>query len=310
MQSMRPECQVRLEGHRAAVRARLVRAGAVRAGSGTVSWKINREIVVIAGWGRAILLQFAHPLIAAGVAQHSSFRAGLRTSVGRLFSTIGAMLSLTFGTDEEAIATAARINGIHDRVSGRLGESAGTLDAGARYSAHDPELLRWVHATLLDSIPATYALLVAPLTTEERDRYCVESAIMEPLLDIPDGMLPRDVAQLQGYMQGMLDSGRIAVSATSRELAQALLYPRGWRLLWPAFRALQLITIGLLPAELRRAYGFRWTRREERALARWTTALRLMLRVLPAVVREWPAARRTEQTVGRPLSALGPDPSL
>src|SRR5262245_2235817 len=61
-----------LDRHRAAVRARLINAGAVRPDPVTVTWRVNREIIVVAGWGRAILLQLAHPLIAAGVADHSS----------------------------------------------------------------------------------------------------------------------------------------------------------------------------------------------------------------------------------------------
>jgi uncharacterized protein (DUF2236 family) len=277
--------------HRAAVRGRLLAAGAIRSGAGSVSWKVNREIVVIAGWGRAILLQLAHPLIAAGVADHSSFRGSLGSGFKRLTSTVGAMLSLTFGTDEEAISTAAAINCIHDRVSGRLREPAGVLGAGERYSAHDGELSRWVHATLLESIPLVYEQLVGPLTTEERDRYCAEAAIIEPLFDIPEGLLPRDSAQLDAYVRETLHGGRIAVSGTSRALARAILFPPGWRLLWPAFRPLQLITIGLLPPAIREGYGFGWTARDARALTRWTAALRLLRRATPAFVREWPAAR-------------------
>ena len=280
-----------LERHRSAVRARLLRTGAVRSDPGTITWKVNREIIVVAGWGRAILLQLAHPLVAAGVADHSSFRGSLITSFKRLGSTIGAMLSLTFGTDEEAISAAAAINGIHDRVSGRLGERAGGLAAGERYSAHDPELLRWVHATLLESIPLTYELLVGHLTGEERDRYCAEATIMEPLLDIPERLLPRDAAQLDAYVEEMLHSGRIAVSETSRVLARAILFPPGWWLMWPAFRALQLITIGLLPTAIREGYGFRWTARDARAFARWTAALRTLHHAAPSFVREWPASR-------------------
>jgi uncharacterized protein (DUF2236 family) len=281
-----------LDRHRAAIRQRLLRAGAIRADAGTVSWKINREVIVISGWGRAILLQLAHPLIAAGVADHSSFRGNLITGFKRLWSTVGAMLSLTFGTDDEAIGVAARINCIHDRVSGRLREPAGALPAGERYSAHDPELARWVHATLLESIPSAYELLIGPLTTDERDRYCAEAAIIELLLDIPDGFLPRNSAQVDAYMREMLAGGRIEISSTSRALARAILFPPRWRLMWPVFRPLQLITIGLLPTAIREAYGFRWTTRDVRALARWTAALRLLHHATPRFVREWPAARR------------------
>jgi len=40
----------------------------------TVSRRINAERLALLGWSRAILLQFAHPLVAAGVADHSTFR--------------------------------------------------------------------------------------------------------------------------------------------------------------------------------------------------------------------------------------------
>src|SRR5690349_13356441 len=148
-----------------AIRARLRESGLRRAGPGSVSWTINREIVVVAGWGRAVLLQLAHPAVAAGVHHHSAFRGSVRATVSRMHSTVGAMLSITFGREERMIAAAARIDAIHDRVHGR------------GYSAHDPELQRWVHATLLDSSLDTYERLVGSLTDEQRDRYCAEAAI-------------------------------------------------------------------------------------------------------------------------------------
>lgn len=294
--------------HRAEVRERLRLADVSRSGPGSVSWKVNREIIVVAGWGRAILLQLAHPLVAAGVDAHSSFRGSLRASFGRLCGTVGAMLSLTFGDEEEAIATAARINVIHDRVAGRLGRPVGTFPAGATYSAHDAELLRWVHATLLDSIPLTYELLVGPLTLEEKQRYCAEAAVMEPLLDIPAGLLPRNSSDLDAYNQEVLGSGRIAITDSSRALAMAILFPPRWRLLWPAFRPMQLMTIGLLPGPLREAYGFRWTARDARSLTRWTTFLKLILRMTPAFVRQWPSARKCSEQSPAPTVARRDSP--
>ncbi len=115
-----------------------------------------------------------------------------------------------------------------------------------------------MHATLLESIPLTYELLVGPLTLRERDRYCSEAAIMEPLLGMPAGWLPRDSAQLDTYMREMLAGGSLVVTDTSRALARALLYPPQWHVAWPAFRAMQLLTIGSLPPSIREAYGFEW----------------------------------------------------
>jgi uncharacterized protein (DUF2236 family) len=281
------------ERHRAAVRARLRQSDQVPAGPGSVSWKINREVVVVAGWGRAILLQLAHPSIAAGLHHHSSFRGSLVSSCRRLHATVAAMLSLTFRDTEQMIATAAGINAIHDRVRGR------------GYSAHDPELQRWVHATLLDSIPLTYELLVGPLTPHERDRYCSEAAIMEPLLGMPAGCLPRDTAQLDTYVREMLAGGNLVVNETSRALARAVLYPPNWYVAWPAFRAMQLLTIGLLPPSIRSAYGFAWRRRDARAFARWTSLVRTSRRLLPSVAREWPAARAAASLERAPTAIQG-----
>ena len=304
-----------LQRHRAAVRARLLRSDHVRAGPDSITWKVNREMIVVAGWGRAILLQLAHPAVAAGVHHHSSFRGSLLSSFRRFQSTVGAMLALTFGDTEQMITAAARINTIHDRVRGRVppslnapfgAASAGqALRPGEAYSAHDPDLQRWVHATLLESIPLTYELLVGPLTLHERDRYCSEAAIMEPLLGMPAGWLPQNSAQLDIYMREMLAGGRIVVTDTSRAVARAVLYPPRWYAARPAFRALQLLTIGSLPQSIRQAYGFEWRAREERAFARWTALLRTSLRLLPPLARQWAVARRRDPFA----SFLMPQPS-
>ena len=286
-----------LERHRADVRARLLRSNHVRPGPESISWKVNREVIVVAGWGRAILLQLAHPAVAAGVRDHSSYRGSILSSFRRLRSTVGAMLSLTFGDMEQMVTAAAGINAIHDRVRGLVALPPKLQQAssdGGEYSAHDPDLQRWVHATLLESIPLTYELLVGPLTLRERDRYCSEAAIMEPLLGLPARWLPRDSAQLDAYMREMLAHGSIVVTDTSRKLARSVLYPARWQVAWPAFRAIQLLTIGSLPPSIRDAYGFEWRPRDVRAFARCTALLRTSLRLLPALAREWPMARRRE----------------
>ena len=279
-----------LHRHRAAVRARLLRSDHRRAGPGSVTWKVNRELIVIAGWGRAILLQLAHPAIAAGVNDHSCLRGCPLSSVRRLRSTVGAMLSITFGDTDQMIAAVAGINAIHDRVRGTVRDGGDET-----YSAHDPELQRWVHATLLESIHLSYERLVGPLTLSERDQYCAEASIMEALMGMPAGWLPRSAAQLDIYMRDMMEGGRIVVTDTSRSLARAMLYPRKWQAAWPAFRAIQLLTIGSLPPSIRQAYGFEWGARDARALARWTTMLRASRRLLPPIAREWPMARRRDR---------------
>lgn len=255
-----------------------------------VAHRVNGEAVVVLGWGRAILLQVAHPLVAAGVRGHSGFDAGPRTYVRRMRRTIGAMLSLTFGTESEIRRTADRINAVHRRVRGRLDRAAGRYPTGTPYDAADPALLAWVHATLVDSQLRTYALFVGPLTADDQDRYCAETAQVGPLLGVPSDALPATRAELEACLAEMEQGDRLAVGETARALAEALLAPPGRRWVAPAFRIGRLVTVGLLPPAIRDAYGFTWSARQARALQASAAALRTARRVTPSTLWKWPAA--------------------
>ena len=266
-------------------------------GPGGVSWRLHREVALLAGWGRAILLQLAHPLVAQGVAEHSAFLREPNGHVRRLRRTLESMLALTFGSDDEAQRAAARINAIHDRVHGRIAVCHGAHSAGASYSAHDPELLAWIHATLLDSFLLTFEIFVADLTEEERDRYCAESSRIEPLLGIPIGRLPKSHDALQRYLASMLATDKISVTDTARALGHAVLYPA---LAWPArpLAALsRLLTVGLLPHAIRDAYHLTWTPRRERVFRLIAGSSRRTLPLVPALLRHWPTARRAATCV-------------
>ncbi|MGH2353747.1 MAG: oxygenase MpaB family protein [Chloroflexota bacterium] len=262
------------------------------AGPESVAWKINSEVVLLLGWGPAILLQFAHPLVAAGVAEHSRFLSEPKGRLRRLRHTLRAMLALTFGTREQVAQAARGINAIHDRVHGSLSKPAGPFPAGHGYSAHDPSLLRWVHATLLDTFPRVYELYVGPLSQEEKDRYCAEASGIEALLGIPDGYLPRSTAELRAYMNAMYASGEIAVDATARNLADEIIHPPLPRVAGPLLGLAQLPTIGLLPPPIRESYGFTWGRRRDAALHHSARLIRRLVNLAPPALRYWPPARR------------------
>lgn len=271
------------------------------AGPDSVAWTINREIVLLLGWGRAVLMQLAHPLVAAGVAQHSVFVREPALRRRRLLQTIDAMLALTFGTGDEASRAARGINAIHDRVNGQLESETGAFAAGSRFSAHDPELLRWVHATLMDSFPLTHRRFVGPLPDEDVEQYYREAAGLEPLLGVPIGYFPRSRTELSAYMADMQRSGAICVGADARRIAYDLLTPtlprHIGRLLAPLLWVSRLPAIGLLPPEIRADYGFRWTRGHAIALAGVSAIARMIVPRLPAVLRHWPVARRAARRV-------------
>ncbi len=163
-------------------------------------------------------MQFAHPLIAAGVGDHSSFKSGRIDRFKRLHGTVRAMLSLTFGDEDIAFRTAQDINKIHDRVNGVLKFDAGRFPAGTPYSAHDPVLLHWVLMTLLDSIPLAYTRMIGPLSPDEEDRYCQESARLGRWLGIPEDMLPQSMDAVRTEVRRVMASGDLVVTNTAREL--------------------------------------------------------------------------------------------
>jgi len=269
-----------------------------------VAETIHAERVLLLGWGSAILLQFAHPLVARGVADHSGFRQSLTAPWRRLRRTLDAMLALTFGGEAGAARAARAINAVHDRVHGTLPGAAGGHPAGATYSARDPALLTWVHATCLHAFMAAFERYVRPLTPAERDAYCADSAAVEPLLGIPRGRLPRSQAALREYLGAMLASDQIVVSDTARHLARELLHPPGFRWLGPVAWLYRVAAIAFLPSAIRQAYGLRWGAREragERVIA---AIVRGALPLLPSVVRHWPAARTARRAGGARAESL------
>jgi uncharacterized protein (DUF2236 family) len=250
--------------------------------------RINGERLVVLGWGRAILMQLAHPLVAAGVDAHSTFRASRLARYMRLHQTVQAMLDLTFG-DEAAVDRAARrIRSIHDRVHGRLGEPVGLFPAGTPYSAHHRDLLLWVHATLLDSMPLAYELLVGPLGPGARDAYCRDAAAGAARLGLPVDVAPRSSSALEEYMDRMVRSGTLAVGGSARALAREILYPPLAWLSGPLATLQRDLTIGTLPPAIRAAYDLRWTTRDERRLLSRARIVRRVRRLMPRAVARWP----------------------
>ncbi len=262
-----------------------------------LSRRINAERILLLGWTRAVLLQLAHPLIAAGVADHSTFRGGTIAAFSRLHHTVVSMLALTFGDEGDRERALEAIRAIHRRVHGTLPAACGRFPAGTRYSAEDPALLLWVHVTLIESILLVYERLVAPLTDAGRDRYCLDSADVAIALGARAGDVPRCWKELQACLDREYRAGSIAVSNQARDLAAALLSPVASRAAAPLTAMATLLAAGLLPAQVRRDYGFAWSPRRERAFGVTLRVLRAARGLLPRWITWWPPARRWSASV-------------
>jgi uncharacterized protein (DUF2236 family) len=263
-------------------------------GPGTMTWRINREGVLLLGGGRALVLQVAHPLVAAGVAAFSDYR---EDPWGRLYRTLDTTTAIVFGDSDTSAEASARLERIHSRVRGTTEEAGGRFPAGTSYEANDPDLLMWVYATLVDTSIMVYDRYVARLSIDERRRYYEEQKLFGEALGVPRERQPDTYADFNDYMHQMLGGDSIAVTGALRDVVDATLRPPMPFVAKPLIEAMNLATVGMLPAQLREELGLPWGPNRERLL----TASRLMLRgalpLLPRLLREFPPARSADKRV-------------
>lgn len=258
-------------------------------GPASISWRVDREALLLAGGSCALLMQLAHPAVAAGVAQHSDFQSD---PFARLRRTLTTSHAVVFGSSARAEQALRRINAVHGMVRGSVPES------GLPYDALDPSLLLWVHATLVDTAIRVYDRFVAPLSSAEAERYHDEARQIAVRLGVPAAAVPLTLAELRAEMSRMIDSGEVSVTPTARRLADAVLYPMPFlpRIAWDAAH---LFSLSLLPARLRGQYGIPWSSARERGVLRLAAASRTLVPLLPKVLRFVPAARAAERRLRR-----------
>ncbi len=266
----------------------------------SVTWRINGEAAVLLGGGRALLMQIAHPLVAAGVSAHSNFRTD---PLGRLWRTLDLMLTITFADAVQAMRAVREIERVHARVHGVLAADVGPFPAGTPYDANDPELLLWVHATLVDTALLVYERFVAPLSRRERETYYEEAKVGARLFGIPATLVPRHWTDFERYMRAMIAGDRLTVGPMSKEIAASILNPPLPLGLRQVVQATNFVTIGLLPSRLRRRYHFSWGPRRERMLRALAAAPRRLLPFAPEIIRRLPHARHALR------ASTGPQPA-
>ena len=262
-------------------------------GPGSVSWRIDRELVVLAGGSCAMLMQAAHPVVAVGVADHSTYATD---PFGRLLRTLTSSFDVVFGSRPTAEAAIRRVNAIHAGVHGT------NPGDGARYDAMDPAALLWVHATLVDTALRMYGRFVAPLSPAEEQAYHRECLGVAGLLGVPPDAMPATIAELRTWMDGMVASGAVRVTPTAREIASTVLYPHRLvpRIAWDAAH---LLSLSMLPEPLRRQYGIHWSPRRERGVERIAGLVRRVLPMVPAPLRYAPQARAADRRLRQALGS-------
>ena len=214
--------------------------------------------------------------------------------MSRLHHTVGAMLDISFGDEQTSGRAIDGIREIHTRVHGTLTEPVGRFPAGTPYSAEDPVLVTWVHATLVETMVTTFEWMVGPLTADQRDRYCSEAVWVAVALGAHEADVPRTWASMHGYVDQMVNGDTLAVGPQAAAIARALLWsPLGVMLPGSGWLN-RLMTTALLPPRLRDAYGLPWTARRGRLARQVAASIRVLRRVTPDAVALWGSARHLQ----------------
>ena len=262
-------------------------------GPDSITWRVNREGVLLLGGGAALILQVAHPLVGAGVAEHSNYR---EDPWGRLYRTLDLTTKIVFGSTEEAHEASQRIRNVHKRVQGVTKEDGGKHPAGTPYSANDPELGMWVHATLVDTSMRVYSAYVGTLSHAQELRYYEEQKRLGEMFGVPIEEQPETLADFRAYFDRMVEE-ELAVTAALTDVVSATLRPELPFVARPLVEAINLATASLLPASLRRDLGLELGTSRKRLVSASRAVIRRALPVLPRLLRDFPPARSADRRV-------------
>ncbi len=221
-------------------------------GPQSMMWKVNKEITVLFGGARALLMHAAHPLIAAGARQTSFYQ---RDPWKRLIRTLSLQNSVTFGTKSEADESAHRINKLHEVIKGDDPVS------GGYYDALDHEQLLWVHACLQISSIYFYEKTVKQLTTDEKNQYHIENMKSAELVLIDINKMPQTHEQLkQWVIEKSKETDYLLYTDVAKDVEEIIAggpVPTHIKPIWPfiAFTA-----FNTLPKEFKNLYGVKETK--------------------------------------------------
>ncbi len=265
-------------------------------GPDSVAWQVVGDRRLLLGAGTALLLQVAHPVIGAGVHDHSRY---VEDPWGRLDRTIDSLLRQVFG-GREAIAEAERLREMHKAIKG-------VDHHGARYHALTPEAYWWVHGSTFWTTVRMQEVFVRPLSHREKQRLYAEWRCLGLLLGLREHHMPADLESFETYFDDVV-ANRLEDNHTVRELLGSITMrdtppPPWWFLpeaLWRPVRpaggnVLTLCATGLLPPVLRDRLSLKWTDEDERRLQRLGAVTRATVNRIPARLRLYPKAHRARR---------------
>ena len=244
-------------------------------GPGSITWKVNRELLVLLGGPAAAVLQVAHPVVARGVAHHSNFQ---KDTFGRLMRTLDAVYTVAFGPQPEVEKVRQSVAKIHATVR------------GADYSAFDPSAQLWVLATLINASTTLYEQFITPLSSLEKDRLLTENQAFAQIFGLPPHYVWKTWHDFQNYWLDTLNGPLLASDPTCSKIAHAILQPAAPFFFRISSPILHTLACELIPPHLQKRLGIKPSQSKIWILIKYL--LPTLILILPAPLRYAPAYRR------------------
>lgn len=218
-------------------------------GPESVTWRAYASPASSLGVATAVLMQMIHPRVVRMIDQASSVR---EDPAGRAAGTAQYGITITYGDTETAERAGEVLRTIHSH------KRAIDPISGETYAPNEPDLLLWVHATLVWAVLAACERWGPRFTPAERDRFVDEQRTSARLVGIDPDAAPRSVAELDSYMEGM--QPRLGYVTATRFMREMMAPPK---LPFTPAGLVQLVmtraAVDLLPPVIQDLYGFRWS---------------------------------------------------
>jgi uncharacterized protein (DUF2236 family) len=247
--------------------------------------RIAGDARLMAGAGYALLLQVAHPVVSAGVAEHSNFQ---EDPYGRLVRTLDYVNVSVFGGDEAAAEMGRRTREMHKRIKG-------VMPDGTRYHSLEPGPFAWVHATLVHSILKVSERFGSRPTQREKETVYADWRAIGEHIGVRPRDLPETYPEFLAYVREMEHT--LQATESVRTVLRTMAAPRPptrrlgdgtWRVArWPAARVLRLTTIGLLGPVVRDRLDLPWTQADRFQFEAMAAANRAAGPLLPRAALEF-----------------------
>lgn len=211
---------------------------------GSVIRRVHGDVTsMMVGGIAALLTQMLHPQALAGVWDHSDVA---EDQLGRLRRTARFIAVTTYGHRDLALEAIAKVNAIHEQVSG-------TLPDGSHYRATDRWLLAWVHvAGAINFLDGWRRYAEPRMSGADQDRYFAESGEVAQLLNADP--VPRTRAEAERLIARF--QPELRVDERTRMFRDLVLKARPASLgEAPVQKLIMNAAVDLMPAFARRMHG-------------------------------------------------------